>query len=285
MPPFFSIITAVRNGAPTLSALLGSLAAQRCRDFECIVQDGASEDASVSVAEAFRDRLPAVSLESCADMGIYDAWNRALGRVSGQWALFLGADDMLADADVLERTRRILQEVSPEVLFAAGEVLFQRYDGTSVLRKSRLKEGRSLLGETMPVYHSGLFTRVDLLLREPFDSSFRIAGDQEFLARTWKKDAQAVALEYPVTRMAQGGISSRMNSVLRLRLEQLRVARRYFPCHGAARRGLVLCKSLCLHAVYLALGEEKAAVVLDRLRCWRGLDPVWGRAGSRKGRT
>lgn len=285
MPPFFSIITAVRDGAQTIPALLHSLEAQRCRDFECIIQDGSSEDATVAVVETFRDALPALSLESRPDGGIYDAWNRALRRASGRWVLFLGADDALVNAEVLERTQRMLQNMPMEVLFAAGEVLFQRHDGTSVLQKSCLKRVRFLLKETMPICHSGLFTRRELLLGEPFDSSFRIAGDQEFLARTWKNDAQAIALEYPVTYMAQGGISSRMNSVLRLRLEQLRVARRYFSNIWTLQRCIMLLKTLCFHALYLVLGEEKAAVVLDRLRCWRGLEPVWGRSGDGKGRT
>ncbi len=285
MPPFFSIITAVRNGAQTIPALLHSLEAQQCRDFECVIQDGASEDATVAVIEAFRDGLPGVSLESRTDTGIYDAWNRALRRASGQWVLFLGADDTLVSAEVLERTRDILQGISREVLFAAGELLFQRNDGVTVLQTSRLKNGRALLKETMPIYHSALFTRRELLLREPFDTSFRIAGDHEFLARTWRNDAQAIALEYPVTRMAQGGISSRMDSVLPLRLEQLRVARRYFPHTRTARHCLVLFKRLCFHSVYLALGERKAAAVLDRLRCWRNLEPVWKRSGNEKRRV
>ncbi|MDR3362753.1 MAG: glycosyltransferase [Desulfovibrio sp.] len=80
MVPFFTIITATRNAAATLPRLLDFLACQTCRDFELVIQDGASTDGTVGLAEAYRDLLPALSLDSAPDRGIYDAWNKALGR-------------------------------------------------------------------------------------------------------------------------------------------------------------------------------------------------------------
>jgi glycosyltransferase involved in cell wall biosynthesis len=62
MTPFFTIITATYNAAATLPRLLDSLAAQTCRDFELVIQDGASTDATAAIAEAYRERLCRPSL-------------------------------------------------------------------------------------------------------------------------------------------------------------------------------------------------------------------------------
>lgn len=56
--PFFSIVTATYNAEKTLPRLLNSLAAQTCRDFSWIMQDGASKDTTLAVAERYRSRLP-----------------------------------------------------------------------------------------------------------------------------------------------------------------------------------------------------------------------------------
>ena len=80
MPPFFSIITSTYNAEETLPPLLESLASQTCRDFNWIVQDGSSSDATMQLVEGYRDRLPEIFADSRKDCGIYDAWNKALDR-------------------------------------------------------------------------------------------------------------------------------------------------------------------------------------------------------------
>ena len=120
--PFFTIITATRNAAAALQRLLDSLAGQTCRDFELVLQDGASTDGTTAVAEACRGRLPALVVASEPDAGIYDAWNKALQRAAGEWILFLGADDRLAAEDTLARCKERLAGIGPEKVFAAGAV-------------------------------------------------------------------------------------------------------------------------------------------------------------------
>ena len=73
--PCFTIITSTWNAAATLPRLLDSLAAQTCRDFNWIVQDGASSDATLDIVERYRDRLPEILTAGGRDNGIYDAWN------------------------------------------------------------------------------------------------------------------------------------------------------------------------------------------------------------------
>lgn len=97
--PIVSVITVVRNCAATISQTLDSVHAQRDVLFEHIVIDGASSDGTIDIVKAYRsDHLRWISEP---DQGIYDAMNKGISLARGEWLLFLGADDILADASVL----------------------------------------------------------------------------------------------------------------------------------------------------------------------------------------
>ena len=275
--PYFAIITATRNAATNLSRLLESLAMQTCRDFELIIQDGASTDDTVAVAEAWRERLPALSIVSETDAGIYDAWNKALSRIRGEWALFLGADDELADADVLAQAKERMRAYPPQVLFAAGDMTMCRSDG-SVMQEYRTQaeKGVAYLPQGSPLPYPALFQRGSLFVSHVFDTRFRIAGDYDFLCRTWKRENQAERLGFCVTRMIWGGISTHPRTVFAMRWEDTRVTARYFPWPWTLRRIRGLVQGAVIGVLCAILGSRGAGLVLDRLRVMRGLPPCWG---------
>jgi glycosyltransferase len=105
MPPLVSIILCVRNGMPHVRDAVDSVRALRCRDFELVVQDGASSDGTLEFVQAIGD-LPAVSVVSEADSGIGQGFNRALRRCRGRIVGSVDADNLLRpDAlDVVART-------------------------------------------------------------------------------------------------------------------------------------------------------------------------------------
>ena len=105
-PPRITVIIAVRNGAATLQRALDSVFEQTYADTELIVMDGASTDATPAIVERNAARIGYWVSEP--DTGIYDAWNKALGHVTGDWICFLGADDRLHAPDVLERVAAAL---------------------------------------------------------------------------------------------------------------------------------------------------------------------------------
>ena len=276
--PLFSIITATRNAAAVLPRLLDSLAGQTCRDFELIVQDGASTDATTAVAEACRERLPALAVVSEPDAGIYDAWNKALPRAGGEWILFLGADDRLAAEDTLARCKERLAGIGLEKIFAAGAVEMELPGGRAGQRVfPEIAGAADALWQSIPAPHSALFHRRSLFHTHAFDTSFRISGDYEFLCRAWKSDSQALQLDVLVTRMGWGGLSSRPQAAFLTRWEYAKAAFRHFPRRAwTLRRFRVLAGGLLIAGFCRLVGPSRAARALDRLRVLRGLPPCWG---------
>ena len=271
---FFTVITATYNAAATLPRLLDSLAAQTCRDFELLVQDGASRDETLAILERHRTSLPALSVASEADSGIYDAWNRALARVRGEWVIFLGADDMLVDEGVLAAVKERLARVPETILFASGDVVV--CDGAQDIAVQRgLDEGapeRLRAGE--PAVHSGLFQRARVFAAGGFDTAYRITGDHDFVIRCWRNASDGMRLGLPVTRMGVGGATSSLRNVLRFRYEFALVMGRRFGLKGMWPHIPAVLKGTLPYLFYRLLGPERALALYGKLRELRNLPPA-----------
>lgn len=273
-----TIITATYNAAATLPRLLESLAAQTCQDFELVIQDGASSDDTVAVAESYRHRLPSLSLVSEPDAGIYDAWNKALPRVRGEWVLFLGADDTLADKNVLCEVRDNLLVLPKSVVFACGVVLVVHADGSIDRRIEPDKANAlSLLRQgIMPLGHTALFQRTEVLRSYAFDPAFKIAGDYDFFCATLQSEARLSCLPLVVTHMGSGGLSDSPFSTPRIRREILRSMRRHFPeVVRFKKHYLPVIKGWLLECIFVLLGQRHSLSFWNAVRSLRGLPPVW----------
>lgn len=83
--------------------------------------------------------------------------------------------------------------------------------------------------QKMTVPHSSLFNRATLFAENRFDSNFKIAGDYEFLLRTWKMRSEACNLGFLVTHMSLMGCSSNEECGIISFKERHRIRKKYFP--------------------------------------------------------
>jgi glycosyltransferase involved in cell wall biosynthesis len=274
--PFFTIITATRNAATSLPRLLESLASQTCRDFELILQDGASTDGTVAVVERWRGRLPALRIASEPDTGIYDAWNKALQRIQGQWVLFLGADDSLYGPDALARVQVWLKDCLHHIVFAGCSLALTTPHGIPVEVWHPGKTPVADLPNGMPLPYPALFHRRSLFAKEVFSTAFQIAGDYDFLCRNLS-DANYAVSELLISRMSVGGRSASLPEMLSSELECLRVSRRYFPTAWRPALYARICRSALFRAMHKLLGLKAALRFADAIRWCRRKPPLWTR--------
>ncbi len=274
MPPCISIITATRDAERVLPRLLTSLAEQSFRNFELIIQDGASQDNTLLIAESFRDRLPALTVNSAPDNGIYDAWNKALPLARGRWVLFLGADDALFEPLSLEQAAKALDALPDVVQYLASSIFITTPEGQLVERIAPDPDPLRALPSTMPLPHPALLHRADLFASKRFDVSLRIAGDYDFLAKSLTPHNYAVA-DLILTRMSVGGASGALSNLFASEQELLRLSKKYFP---KADRGLVykrIARSLLYKIIAAAAGEKVGRAFADLARRLRGKPPLW----------
>lgn len=274
IPPKLTVIIATRNAATVLDHCLGSIQRLLSADIEVIIKDALSTDATLDVCSKYQKIIPLMRVFSQKDSGIYDAWNQALAHASGEWVLFLGADDYLMPPFFFSELLYALSRVPACSSYVASPVALVDDFGRmldTLLPSRNLKRD---LPEGMPLPHQGLFHRRSLFDSARFDASLQIVGDYDFICRTLKPEAVEY-LDQPYVCMALGGISGNLRGMFARNSEALHVSRRHFP--NAARPAL--WKRLILSRVFLmaasVFGDATGAALADMYRAVCGKNRVW----------
>lgn len=111
------IITATYNAENLLPRLITSLQAQTDQDYEWVVADGGSSDATGAILQEAKKYFNEMTVTSRADFGIYDALNRAIKLSKCDYYLVLGSDDILA-ADAVANYKRAISETNADLITA-----------------------------------------------------------------------------------------------------------------------------------------------------------------------
>jgi len=121
--PLISVVMPLLNAARYLQRSLGSLAEQGCSHFEVVLVDGGSEDGTRAIAaELLRGASIAHRIKLLPGSSIYEAMNYGVDLAEGDWTYFMGSDDRLLAADVLENISPYLHAAQPDVLVLHGDV-------------------------------------------------------------------------------------------------------------------------------------------------------------------
>lgn len=220
--PRFSIVTSTFNVGDALSTTAHSLGAQTCRSFEWFIMDGASTDGTVAVARQFADLVTVLVSEP--DTGIYNAWNKALPRLRGQWVLFLGAGDSLYAPDTLAQVAEALDKLPETITTAYGDVtVFDAGTGADLRVRSPKWQGlRGPWGGGRPLLpcHQGVFQRASVFKDFRFDERCRISADNETLLRELLA-GRGAKLDLMVSRFDADGISAQASNRLRMVSESI----------------------------------------------------------------
>ena len=92
--PCFTVIMPCRNGAKALPETLASLMAQSFRDWNAVIVDDGSTDATHEQLVEAACRDPRISVLQTDGVGPSSARNFAASRATGRWLAFLDADDI-----------------------------------------------------------------------------------------------------------------------------------------------------------------------------------------------
>lgn len=274
--PCFSIIIAVFNGIKTLPDCLNSVWQQSCSDYELIVIDGDSRDGTVAFVEQNRARVDYFISEP--DTGVYNAWNKALKQVHGEWVCFLGSDDEFKSPDVLAKAKNEITARVKDEKYVYGAIEIINRAGMTLEKLgqpwSAVKD-RFLQIHCVP--HPGSFHHRSLFAGAGFDESFRIAADYELLLR-YLKNGTALFLDDLVSvRMRVGGLSSRPENSL-INLRENRRAQVKNGVAGPLPAGIwfVLYVRVWLRMLLSrVLGDKRAALLLDFGRKLMGKPRYW----------
>lgn len=225
-----SIITAAYNSAHTLRDTIESVLRQSYTNYEYIVVDGASKDATVEIIREyepqFKGRMRWVSEPDC---GIYDAMNKGIAMATGDVVGLLNSDDFYTSDDILATVAcELAAPDKPDAVY--GDVHYVKdNDLTKPVRyysSRRFSRNRMRIGY-MPA-HPSFYVRRECYERYgTFDTSYRVAADFENLLRLIYVNnisMRYIGKDFVTMRMG-GASSSGLKSYQRIMKEHFRASR------------------------------------------------------------
>ena len=116
--PFFRIVIPAYNCARTILATLESIAAQTISDFEVIIVNDGSKDATADVLQAFPAEDSRFAFITIPNNGPGNARNQGIARATGTYLFLMDADDEI-ERHTLERYQAILTSEVPDLIVAS----------------------------------------------------------------------------------------------------------------------------------------------------------------------
>lgn len=221
MQPLISVITITYNAASTLPPTIASVEAQTFRDFEYLIIDGASKDATVAIASA----CPLATVHSEPDRGLYDAMNKGLHLARGRYVLFLNAGDALHAPDTLQRYADAIAAApqAPGIVYGQTRLVDaeRRYVGERHLTAPERLTFRSFLNG-MEVCHQAMLVRRDLA--PDYDLAYRYSADYDWACKVLRRSPLNVyiPLPYVADYLSEGLTTANRRASLRERFRSMR---------------------------------------------------------------
>jgi len=220
--PLFSVVIPVFNSQHTIEATVRSVLAQTERDFELLLVDDGSTDASLQHMRAAQRGDDRIRIVRGANQGVSATRNRGVSRTRGRLIAFLDADD-LWDPCKLQRHAEVhaqdpLLDVSfAGVAFMAPEATGLEMSSTHSTVPAGTLSVADLLAENPVCTASNLVaTRACLEAIGGFRADMRFAEDQEWLARAAACGRSIRGLDEILVgyRTSPDGLSSRLDQML-----------------------------------------------------------------------
>lgn len=192
----FSIITVTKDNLSGLKSTGNSVLEQTCSDYEWIVIDGNSGNETIGYLKQTKAKW--VSED---DKGIYDAMNKGLSRVNGDYVIFMNAGDIFASPDVLEKISENIKDLSHTPSFIYGNAIEEDH-----LKKAR---PHTSLPGGMFTHHQAMLYRCEDAKTMQYEKTYTISADYDFTCRFLLKNKEALYIPIPICIFETGGISQK----------------------------------------------------------------------------
>lgn len=171
-----SIVTVTYNAESTIRRTMESVASQTYEDVEHLIVDGASKDATVCIAKEYK-----ATVVSEPDRGLYDAMNKALRLVTGDYICFLNAGDTLHSTDTLSLVAQAASSC-PAIIYGNTDIV--DFNGV-FLHPRRLAPPENLTWRSfrqgMLVCHQAFY--VNRHIAQTYDTAYRFSADFDWCIR------------------------------------------------------------------------------------------------------
>lgn len=200
-----SVITIVYNGEKEIERTIQSVIGQTYKNIEYILIDGASKDNTMHIVEKYYNHFAKIISEP--DKGIYNAMNKGLRIVTGDYVIFANSGDCVATNDVFQKFVNAIQQESRLPDLAYGNY---RESGEGALVKEIPCYSHQRVWYGMFASHQSIFYRLGMIRENhiSFDETFKVAADYKMTMQSVVCSKTFLQLPFCISAFDITGVSS-----------------------------------------------------------------------------
>lgn len=223
MHPKISIITINFNNKSGLERTFESVFSQTFKEFEYIIIDGGSTDGSKELIEKHSEKITYWVSEP--DKGIYNAMNKGIKAVNGDYLLFLNSGDEIYEISTLEKCAPILN--SAEII--SGNLKIVDLDKEKIGETPQSLSFKLFYENTL--WHPCTFIKNDAFEKVGlYDENLKIVADWKwFLMAVCHYNLTYKSIDDVISIFYLDGISEDSNSRPIIKEERRKVLENSFP--------------------------------------------------------
>lgn len=182
MPPL-SIVTTIYNREQYLSAAIESILTQTDADFELLLWDDGSTDASVEIAQHYAAQDKRIQVIAAPHQGRAPALKAAVAATTGRYVGLVDSDDLLA-ATALAETKAVLdQQPAVGLVYTDYMVIDEQSQVTAYGERCRVPYSKDRLLLEFMLFHFRLMRRSVYDKVGGFNETFQCCQDYELCLR------------------------------------------------------------------------------------------------------
>lgn len=192
-------------------------------ELEIIVYDNCSVTKVQNVFEKYKDVIDVLKIEP--DKGQYDAINKGLKHVTGEYWTWLNTDDLI-DINGLLEIIKTLKQNKPDYIY--GDIENIDENGAFISRSTSGNISlKSLTQVDASISQPGSFFRTEFTRKIGDLKEYRFAFDYEYILRILKNNGNVIKLNTTVAKFRYYQESKSGSKDARFLIEQLKIAQLY----------------------------------------------------------
>lgn len=196
-----SVITVTFNAENILQKTIQSIHQQTYTNTELIVIDGKSTDNTLKIIQENDTKIDFWQSES--DHGIYDAMNKGICRITGDWVIFMNAGDVFSSEDTLENALRNAPR-NADVVYGNYRIDYQTFQ-----KIKKVPTNMQDIWKGMSWNHQSILVRRKCIQKFYFNTNYSLAADYEQLVRMFKAGKIFYHTDTWIADFADGGQSAK----------------------------------------------------------------------------
>lgn len=197
--PLITVVTVVYNGAATLEQTIQSVVNQTYDNVEYIIIDGASTDGTLDIIKKYENNID--YWQSEPDKGIYDAMNKGIGLVTGNYVSLLNSGDWYENNTVMNVVTEIKKNPLNDIFYGMMRIYSEDYKYLWVYGY-----GHDYLEHSM-ISHPTSFVAKKIYEAYKYNLKYKSAADYDLFLTLFQKGYKFYFIEKILANYILGGMS------------------------------------------------------------------------------